>query len=493
METACRGLRGAMIRALCIVVGLGIFVWFRPDMRRHLHEEVGSSRFGHRFWGFVHVAGLGLVFLPWISADPATLNENFRTYFVTLAVGAMFTTLGGMFLLLPPRGMWRWLRQGGLGLAAVMLVALFIPDLADALVPLWWSMTGLLVATFYGVAVLLSVLGHHVVLDPSVSTIGTEGFFVEMAGTCSGIEGFALTTGFFAIYAILMRDTLRQRRFWLIVFPLALLVSWLFNLIRIAALILIGAYVSPDLAVNGFHSFAGWLFFTVLALGVLWVVQALPSLHRDAEEQAYETTDLPPLTEDQSAAQIAPFIMFMLSGLLAHTFWQNPELGYPLQVGLMGMVLWVFRAPILALEWRLDPVALLAGAGVGVVWVITAPEGGGLMGLATLGPVAMLFWVLCRLMGTILLVPVIEEAFFRGYLLRWLGGDKLWQSVLAVVVSSLAFALLHGRIVEAGLAGVVFALVMLRKGRLADAILAHVIANAVVAAVALISGDWSLI
>lgn len=495
IEAACRGLRSMMIRGLCVFVGMGLFLWFRPELRRnllHLAQAGGGER---RVWGFVHLAGLMLIFGPWMVADQATLHDEFPRFFLSLATGAVGVVLGGLFLLAPARDLLGWLRSGGLGLALVVLVSLIIPDLADALSPLWWSLDGLLIVTFYGVAVLLSLLGQQVDLAPEASIIGTGEFFVEMAGSCSGIEGFALTTGFFVIYALLMGRGLRQKPFWLLVFPVALLVSWLFNLIRITVLILLGAHVSPDLAVNGFHSFAGWLFFTVLALGVLWVVQAASFLHRDGGATATETpaATVTPLREDPVVAWIAPFIVFMLSGLLVHTFWQQPALGYPVQAVLMATALWWFRKPFLALDWRLDPIAIGAGLLVGAGWVWSAQTSGEIPQAGTLTVMGFTTWAVIRVLGTSLLVPVIEEAFFRGYLLSWLGGAHPARTVLAIAVSSAAFALLHGRYLEAGLAGVIFALVALRKGRLADAIIAHAVANTTIAAVAWISGDWSLI
>jgi hypothetical protein len=496
IESACRGLRSLLIRGLCVFVALGVFMWFRPKMRRNLLRMTQDGGFGRRIWGFVHLAGLMLIFGPWVAADPGTLNREFTTYFVTLAAGGLGAVTGGVFLLVPVRDLLSWLREGGLGLALVAGVALIIPDLADLLSPLWWSLDGLLTVTFYGVAVMLSLLGQQVGLSPETSVIGTGEFFVEMAGSCSGIEGFALTTGFFVIYALLMGRGLRQKPFWLLVFPAALLVSWLFNLIRITVLILLGAYVSPELAVNGFHSFAGWLFFTILALGVLWVVQAASFLHRDDDTghtQEAAPGDLPPLREDPVAAWIAPFIVFMLSGLLVHTFWQNPELGYPVQVVLMATALWWFRKPFLELDWKIDPIAVGAGLLVGLGWLWGAGRGSSVPEAGTLTIMSFTTWATLRVLGTSVLVPVIEEAFFRGYLLRWIGGSHPGRTVLAVVVSSVAFALLHGRYVEAGLAGVVFALVALRRGRLADAIIAHAVANTTIAAVAWISGDWSLI
>ena len=113
--------------------------------------------------------------------------------------------------------------------------------------------------------------------------------------------------------------------------------------------------------------------------------------------------------------------------------------------------------------------------------------------IAGLGGAALAAWAVCRILGTAVLVPVVEEAFFRGYVLTRLDSGTWASRVAAVAVSSALFALLHGRIVAAGAAGVVFALVMLRRGRLADAILAHGLANALIAAVALWRGAWSLI
>ncbi|MDX2484099.1 MAG: exosortase E/protease, VPEID-CTERM system, partial [Pseudodonghicola sp.] len=327
----------------------------------------------------------------------------------------------------------------------------------------------------------------------------------EVAGSCSGIEGLALIVGFMVIYALLMRGTLRTGRYWLIVLPAALLVSWLFNLLRITVLILIGAHGSPALAVNGFHSFAGWLFFTLLALGVLAVVQGLPALQRTETTgprtgprtgPVAVTKDgtSAPLREDWAAARIVPFIVFMVSGLVVNAFWQSPALGFPVQAALMAAALWLYRAPLLALTWRLDPVALVAGLLVGIGWIALAQgQTVPLPGLETLAPGAFLAWAVIRVLGTSLLVPVVEEAFFRGYLLARLDTGGLAMRLAAILISSLGFALLHGRILEAGLAGVVFALVMLRRGRLGDAIVAHATANAAVATAALLTGDWSLI
>ena len=88
------------------------------------------------------------------------------------------------------------------------------------------------------------------------------------------------------------------------------------------------------------------------------------------------------------------------------------------------------------------------------------------------------------------MVPIVEELFFRGYLLVRLDrGGPAWR-LLAIVVSTGLFAALHGRLLAAGLAGLVFALLALRRGRLADPIWAHIAANLAVALWALWRGEW---
>jgi CAAX prenyl protease-like protein len=95
---------------------------------------------------------------------------------------------------------------------------------------------------------------------------------------------------------------------------------------------------------------------------------------------------------------------------------------------------------------------------------------------------------------------VVEELAFRGFLLPWLVSPSLdarrardW-SYGAVVLSSVAFGVVHADWILGTLAGLAFAAVRLYRGRLGDAVLAHMAANAVVAAAVLFFGRshlWS--
>ncbi len=491
VAAACSGLHGLTVRLMCVLGSAVTVLWFSPEMRHGLFR-IASEPGTNRFWMVIHALGVVLIFGPWFAWDPDRFNQDFPIFLFTLSLGGLLAGLGGLGWLIPYRDLGQFLQKSGQGFWAVLLLSFFLPDLADGLGFIWHSFDALLLATFFSIALLLSTLGHHVVLDPEIFVIGTGDFYVEVASACSGIEGFALTTAFMAIYAVLTRDTLRQARYWALVYPAALLASWMFNVVRISLLILIGEYVSPTLAVDGFHSFAGWLFFTILALGILAVVQGMRGLHR-GDDLRSSPADMVPVRQDPAISQIVPFIVLMLSGLIAQTFWQHPELGYPLQVLSVVLILWIFRKPFLALTWRLDPVAIGVGILVGAGWLWTAGESTPLAGLELLTPMTLGLWVICRVIGTSILVPIVEEAFFRGYLLNWMMRVNHWPVLVSVALSSLAFALLHGRILEAGLAGLLLAWVRLRRDRLGDAIIAHVIANSIIAIAALMSGDWSLI
>jgi exosortase E/protease (VPEID-CTERM system) len=201
-----------------------------------------------------------------------------------------------------------------------------------------------------------------------------------------------------------------------------------------------------------------------------------------------------PLRRDPVAAAILPFILFMIISTVVSALAPHPDLGYPVKaLALLGVVL-IFLPAYRLLIWRPDPLALVAGLAVGIVWVVVSGPGDPELAaiLAAMTPESYASWILLRLLGTALLVPLVEEMFFRGYVLIRLDGPG-WRRIAAVAISSLAFGALHGRWVEAGVAGVIFAALALRRGRVTDAVLAHVTANVLIGVVAAWQGDFSLI
>lgn len=492
-ESLCRGLRSLVARAMAVLAVAAVLAWARPGLAKRV-LNLFASHPGPRSAILLHVLGMGLLLAPLAIAGGADMSPIFMRLAPFWGIGALLTTVGALLWLAPPRS-WRLAagNEAGIILAA-LAVGLLLPDLADLILPLWWHWPQLTTLTFQSVAAVLSLTGQPVYVDAPGYIIGVGEFFVHIAQQCSGVEGLALVTGFTVIYAVLMGRQLRMSRYWLLVLPLGLLLSWVLNVLRIAALIVIGDRISPEVAVDGFHSYAGWLFFTLLALGLMAFVQATPWLHRLDRPVAPAS----PLRRDWLAARILPFIAFMMVSTLTSAFFIHAELGYPIKTVVMLLALLLFLPAYRSRDWAPQAVPLLAGLAVGAFWIWTAP-GETMDGfvlsqlLSSLPPAMLVIWIVARTIGTIALVPVIEELFFRGYVLARLDrGGMVWRLV-ALAVSSLLFGLLHGRLIEASLAGLVFGALMLWRGRIADAVWAHVAANAVVAMVALMRGDWALI
>ncbi|HTS29136.1 MAG TPA: CAAX prenyl protease-related protein [Bryobacteraceae bacterium] len=102
-----------------------------------------------------------------------------------------------------------------------------------------------------------------------------------------------------------------------------------------------------------------------------------------------------------------------------------------------------------------------------------------------------------RILSSTALVPVVEELFWRGWLMRWLI-DPSFQKVplgkytpLAFWGVALLFASEHGPYWDVGLAaGIVYNWWLVRCRNLADCILAHAATNAALAVFVLLSGQW---
>lgn len=487
-EFTCNALRSLVLRALVVIGVMALLVRAWPATFAEFLDTAARHR--HPVAAGIHFAGVILILIPlglyWGRDLSASIGE--ALWFWT--PGVLLAVAGGVLWLAPAGAWWRMLWTRSHSTLPILLLAALIPDLVYQILPLWnWqSMASL---TFQAVATTLNLLGAEANVQATDYIIGIGDFYVSIAPQCSGVEGFALVTAFIAVYAFIFRSDVRLGRFLLVMLPLGLVCSWLLNILRITLLILIGARISPEIAVNGFHSYAGWLMFTALAFGLTAVAQTVPWLHRDGVRPLVQRA----LRSDPVAAQLLPFVAFMVAGTLVAALAPHPGLGMAFGVFVLGPALLFFLPVFRSLAWRPDLVSLVAGAAVGLGWVLSAPDADPELGrlLAEFPVWAFAVWAICRVLVTTVLVPVIEEMFFRGYLLNRLDGAKPWRRVLAVVLSSLAFALLHGRWLEAGLAGAVFALVALRRGRVTDAIWAHVVANSAVAAVAAAQGDWSLI
>ena len=337
--------------------------------------------------------------------------------------------------------------------------------------------------TFSIVGVLLGLLGP-VVADPAHMSIGTRRFTVEIAPQCSGLEGVGMMLVFGIVWLTIFR---REYRFpqALVFLPAGMVFIFLFNSVRIAVLILIGNAGAERIATGGFHSQAGWMVFNLAAVGF----SLTAGRAHWAGARASEKTPV-----NLAAVWVLPLVALLAAGMVAHAASGDFEWFYPLRFFAVLAVVWHYRDNYRELDWRVGWQAPVMGVLVFAIWIAldrTMQVSSERMppALAAATPAARLGWIAVRAVASSSTVPFAEELAFRGFFLRRFP-EPLW---FAVLLSSVAFGTLHGDRWFAGtLAGVGYALVYLRKGRVGEAIAAHGLTNALIAVDVLATGAWHL-
>jgi uncharacterized protein len=208
---------------------------------------------------------------------------------------------------------------------------------------------------------------------------------------------------------------------------------------------------------------------------------------------------------------VAPFVVFLVLLAWGPYSGLGPASHYPIRVVVVTGVLLLWSRRLI----RLKPSRPLASVAIGLfvflVWV--GPDllwpgyrahwlfqnlltGDAATSVAehhrTAG--AFLVW---RLAGLLLLVPVIEELFWRAWLMRYLVSRDFERiplgtySAASFWICAVLFATEHGPYWDVGLAaGIVFNWWMIRTRNLGDCILAHAVTNACLGAYVLVFSKW---
>ena len=351
-------------------------------------------------------------------------------------------------------------------------------------------------AAFTIVSVLLRLIFPDVVSQPENNIIGNSHFQVRMGAGCSGCEGMGLILVCVGLYLWCYRHDLRWPQA-LVLLPIGIALVWFANILRIAGLVAIGVWISPEVGLGGFHSEAGWLAFNGITLGLVALTRRNRFFTR-GEAIAAQAGD------NSAAPYLGPLLVLVAFTMITSALSDGFDLLYPVRVVMVGATLWVFRRTYVTLPWGWSWRAAGIGVVAFVLWMALelvqgAPDDSSLRsGLASFPTGWAVAWICFRVFGSVVTVPLAEELGFRGYLLRRLVASD-FRSVSpeqitwwAMIVSSSLFGLLHGRWLAGTLAGLLYALAMRQRGRVADAVLAHAVTNGLIAAYVLATGTWSL-
>ncbi|MEO8004860.1 MAG: exosortase E/protease, VPEID-CTERM system [Betaproteobacteria bacterium] len=350
---------------------------------------------------------------------------------------------------------------------------------------LWNSIGDLTMLAIVG---LMKPFFQDFVFNLSERVLSLGDFAVEIAPECSGYEGIGLSAILMSGYLVVFRERLRFPNALTLVL-LGVLLAWLGNVLRIIVLMLIGAYVSEDIALGAFHSKAGWILFSATTLGLAWWARQSPFFNRDtAPRQAWV---------NPTAPYLMPLVATLAVAMISTAFSKNFDAYYGLRVAAGILILYHYRATWRKFEFLVTSPPVLLGVGVAILWLLTAGEPKPLPADLQSPTLSSICWWTTRAIGSAVIVPICEELAFRGFLLRRLQAkafeavDYTRVSFVPIIVSSVAFGMLHGdRWVAATLAGVAYALLVRRSGRLFDSMIAHGVTNGMIVAYSLYFQDW---
>ncbi len=221
-----------------------------------------------------------------------------------------------------------------------------------------------------------------------------------------------------------------------------------------------------------------------------------------------------------------PYLMPLAAYMFAAT-WEPDAENFDLQryamvyiakvvitVALLGAAFPVMRQ----LSWKISPLAFVVGLAGGVVWVLLSSlhiewwvleqlgRGQWIDGIRRpeLDPFAedtgLAKWLLAtRLFGLVLVVPLAEELFLRGFLLRFFTDEKWWQLPVGALSRTAMFAgtaygiLAHpSEVIAAALWFSAVTWLSIRTKSFGACVVAHALTNLVLGVYVLTFQDWTL-
>jgi exosortase E/protease (VPEID-CTERM system) len=340
---------------------------------------------------------------------------------------------------------------------------------------------------------ILDLFYTDITINPDKAMLGRLDYSVIADQMCSGYVGIGMITVFLIWYLATFRSKFRFPAV-LLAFPIGVTLIWLSNCLRIALIVAIGSSLSAEIATESFHANAGWIFFIATSVTMVAITRNSRFFNKEIGEDR--------IAIDSVDALAIPFLIMLAATLISSSLSPEFQWLYPVRAIATGLAI-LFLWKHIKLQTVSPAVfSIIAGIVVFVLWITLVPSSyeedrkfsASLFSVSTFLSVG---WIIIRLLGSVIVIPIAEELAFRGYLpILFTGSEadrhRAWETqLLPFLISSLLFGALHSSLLAGTLAGAVYYLVKLRSGRLWDAVVAHMTSNLLLSAYVLLSGHWS--
>ena len=334
-------------------------------------------------------------------------------------------------------------------------------------------------------------------IDIPSKIIGIHHYVVQIGPGCMGYKGMGILTLLTSVYLYQFKNVLKFPNAFFIL-PLIYIAVLLTNSLRISLLLLIGAYISPEIASIGFHSSAGWINIFLIAILALY---CLTHLSFFTYKKSRFTIDL-----NHRKVKLVPEICLISLTLIFLLVNNGFDWAYPIKIILVALVikhLWSkFRISFSPLKWM----PFLIGLMTVFVWLLLVKDD-----IKTSRLFAehifsaqswqAYLWLIFRILGSSVIVPIAEELCFRGYFFdatqqflksKFNEIKKINLNIAALIFTSILFGSLHSDWLAGFLAGLLFSIARIYRNRISDAIIAHAVTNFFLSLYIIYYQSWSL-
>jgi hypothetical protein len=198
-------------------------------------------------------------------------------------------------------------------------------------------------------------------------------------------------------------------------------------------------------------------------------------------------------------SRVLPFFVFLLLTSCQGSFGPESHFWVYLTKCIVGAwMIWATWPLVSEMRWTISFEALLAGTLVFILWVamdvpypkFSQPDESWNL-YKHFGPASMMVWLFAgvRIAGSTLLVPMLEEVFYRSFLYRYILAPN-WMfieynsfAVKPFLITSIVFGITHQHWLAGIICGMIYQFLVIRTNRVGDAITAHAVTN-------LLLGAW---
>lgn len=178
---------------------------------------------------------------------------------------------------------------------------------------------------------------------------------------------------------------------------------------------------------------------------------------------------------------LIPFILYLVGAPILDYFVNNIFVSYTVSILIISLLIILFWKNY-NLKFKLDIWTIITGIVIFLFWIFLEGKYPLFFESRAFIP-ANIFQLIIRIIGFVIITPLIEELFTRGFLIRYLVSQN-WKKVqigkftcFSFIVAVLFFGFSHAEWLQGLIAGILLNLLYYKSKSVGNCVLAHGIAN----------------